>query len=137
MNPNSTQDKIRDLNATLTTVKKQNRKLLVLGVFLTLVLLLLAIKLYQSYVLQYAILKDIRIEQSTEEPQQVVFYYKVAKPGLVAFGHGEARLTSQVSSQGSDEHQFTWRWANRGSVTISVRFRRWLFPGNFSKQFNM
>jgi hypothetical protein len=129
--------KMSELSTSLTRIKKQNRYLLISGIGLGLVLLAIGWKIYDTCVLQYAAIKDIRIEQSSEAPQEVVFYYKVSKPGLIEFWHGNAFLKSQATGGEEVEHQFTWRWNSRGDVNIGVRFRSWILPGEFAKQFQM
>lgn len=45
-------------------------------------------------------------------------------------------FSTTVSQKGKDV-QFSWRWDNRGVVTVRVRYRRGLFPVWDAKEFQM
>jgi hypothetical protein len=130
----SVQDTIGKLHDQLGVFRKRNRRLLTTAIILAVILLMIGVKLYTSYVLQYAVLADVRMEQSGDEPRQIVFYYTAVVPGLVEFLHGGARLTSHVDKGKS---QVSWRWHNNGAVKIRIRYRRWLFPVWDTEVFHM
>lgn len=130
-------DSLGLLSTQLGVMQKRNRWLLGIALALAVALVVVGIYLYTSYVLPYAVLVNVRMEQSSQVPHEIRFSYDVTVPGVVEFWHGDARLMSHVGLNKGPEHQFSWRWHNRGTVAMRVRYRRWLLPAWETKEFQM
>lgn len=109
---------------TLDRSRRRHRRWFIAAAIL-LAIVLLAI--HQVSVMGYAVLTDLEVTQSSENPSRIRFVHTAVAPGKVAYYYEATCLTSELEE--SETTDFGWTWESSGdSFVIRVRSRWLVFP---------
>jgi hypothetical protein len=127
-----------DLARQIERAKKRNRILKQTMAGLVVVALVLAGRLYDYFVLRYAIIEDVKIFQDTAEPKKILYRFKAKTSGIVKAGYEKA-ICEDIVTQGSN-HSFHWSWTvhpAKREFTFYLRSRGGILPTTERKSFSV